>query len=123
MRAVSGSHQMESQSLTKDRSVGARGNAAAKSAKNAGQDKRQTPRLPIERTVHAVLDDGAHMECTLSDVSRSGALLSVDDAEKLPAEFELVLRDDLRKWCRVMRRSEKGVGIKFVAAPQSTPAA
>jgi hypothetical protein len=80
------------------------------------QDKRRTPRLEIERTVHA-LTDATSISCKLSDVSKSGARLTLDAASSLPDEFELLLKDDIRKWCRVMRRSEKHVGIKFIAAP------
>ena len=82
------------------------------------QDKRRTPRLPIERNVHALIGETTQIPCKLSDVSKSGARLTLDAASSLPDEFELLLKDDIRKWCRVMRRSEKHVGIAFIAAPK-----
>jgi hypothetical protein len=91
-----------------------------KPAEEAEDEKRQTPRLPIDRTVRIALGDGTQIACAMSDVSKSGARLGLEDASKLPDEFELMLRDDLRKWCRVMRRSETSVGIKFIATPNKS---
>lgn len=85
------------------------------------QDKRRTPRLDIDRTVQALIG-GTTIACKLSDVSKSGARLSLNSAKSLPDEFELLLNDDIHKWCRVVRRSEKQVGIKFIPAPASAEA-
>jgi hypothetical protein len=90
----------------------------------SAQDKRQTPRLDIEKVVH-ILNGETRIACKLTDVSKSGARLGLDDSAGIPEEFEIVLRDGLRKWCRVMRRSEKQIGIKFIAPPTAktdTPA-
>jgi hypothetical protein len=54
----------------------------------------------------------------LSDVSKTGARVAVADPSALPDEFVLSLKDDLRKWCRIVRRSENHVGVKFIAAPE-----
>ena len=86
----------------------------------AGQDKRNAPRLDVERAVQIISGDAPPIPCSLSDVSRSGARLAVADPKALPDEFMLLFRDDLKKWCRVMRRDAKHVGIKFIPAPQPT---
>jgi hypothetical protein len=93
--------------------------AAAGKGAPSGQDKRNAPRLDVERAVQIIAGDAAPIPCSLSDVSRSGARLLVADPAALPDEFMLLFRDDLRKWCRVMRRDAKHIGIKFIAAPQT----
>jgi hypothetical protein len=85
------------------------------------KDKRNAPRLDLERPVQIVGLNTSPIVCTLSDVSKSGARLAVADPSAVPDEFEIQFKDDLRKWCRVMRRSEKHIGIKFVHRPQPSP--
>lgn len=82
------------------------------------QDKRSAPRREIERTAHIEIASGPPIPCTLSDVSQSGGRLALQDTASLPEEFILALRDDLRRWCRIMRRSDREVGVKFIAAPE-----
>ncbi len=91
----------------------------APSGKTVPNDKRNAPRLDVERAVQIIAGDAPPIPCSLSDVSRSGARLAVDDPKALPDEFMLLFRDDLRKWCRIMRRDAKHIGIKFVAPPES----
>ena len=81
------------------------------------QDKRTTPRREIERNARIEMDGGTTVECTLSDVSQAGAKIAVADFTVVPDVFVLVLRDDLRKWCRVVRRAENFLGVMFIAAP------
>lgn len=87
------------------------------------KDKRNSPRCDLERPVQIVLADGPSITCALSDVSRSGARIYVSDPAALPDEFEIVLKDDIRKWCRVMRRLDKHVGVKFIARSDTAPQA
>ena len=87
----------------------------------APQDKRNAPRLDLERPVQIIAGDAPPIPCSLSDVSKSGARVAVADPAAVPDEFELLLKNDLRKWCKVMRRSETHVGIKFVAPTQPAP--
>jgi hypothetical protein len=91
---------------------------AVASSQQSPQDKRAAPRRGLERQVHIEAADGSSIPCSLSDVSKSGARLAVSDPAALPDEFMLCLKDDLRKWCQVVRRSDKHVGVKFIAAPQ-----
>jgi len=61
----------------------------------------------------------APIACSLADVSALGARLSVDRPAMLPDEFMLVLRKDLRRWCRIKWRSETEVGVEFIAMPDA----
>lgn len=55
--------------------------------------------------------------CTVSDVSESGARLKVDKPDQLPEKFYLLLTTSgkTRRLCRVVWRSKKDAGVKFVA--------
>jgi hypothetical protein len=55
--------------------------------------------------------------CTVLDVSRSGARLSIDDPNALPNEFILELKTDLIRWCRVVWRRNKEVGVEYILRP------
>ena len=81
------------------------------------QDKRATPRREIARTAQIELGDGTALDCTLSDVSQTGARIAIENAATIPDEFVLVLRDDLRKRCRTIRRADNSLGVMFVAPP------
>lgn len=87
---------------------------------SALQDKRRKPRQTIQRTVQAVTvnDTQLAVDCTLLDISQSGARLYSAGAATLPREFVLVLRDDIRKWCRVVRRAKNDIGVRFIEKPQ-----
>jgi methyl-accepting chemotaxis protein len=81
------------------------------------QDKRASPRREIARAARIELGDGTAVECTLSDVSQTGARVAIEDAAAVPDEFVLVLRDDLRRRCRAIRRDDGSLGVMFVANP------
>ena len=83
------------------------------------QDNRATPRREIERTARIELSDGSQVDCTLADVSQAGARIAIGDAAAIPDEFILVLRDDLRRHCRAIRRSGQSLGVMFVANPSA----
>jgi hypothetical protein len=59
----------------------------------------------------------APRSCSVTDVSQSGARLKVDKPDELPEKFFLVLTTTgkTRRLCRVIWRSRKDLGVKFVA--------
>jgi hypothetical protein len=54
--------------------------------------------------------------CTVTDVSESGARLKIDKPDELPEKFILLLttRGTARRLCRVIWRSKKDAGVKFL---------
>jgi hypothetical protein len=57
---------------------------------------------------------GNKIDCTLYDLSTTGAAIEVIDAATIPANFTLVLPDDgLQLSCRVVRRSNFRIGVAF----------
>ncbi len=83
------------------------------------QDKRANPRREITRPARIELGDGTTLDCALSDVSQNGARIALDNAAAVPEEFVLVLRDDLRRHCRAMRRADNSLGVMFIAEPRA----
>ena len=57
---------------------------------------------------------GHKINCTVRDLSTSGAALDVSDPTIVPAKFTLVLLEDgLKLPCRVVRRMDFRIGIAF----------
>ncbi len=79
------------------------------------KDQRRSERRDIDLRVEA----HTPIACSLSDVSNTGARLSLPDPAALPEEFLLLLRDDLRRWCRVKWRSDTQIGVEFVQRPEA----
>jgi hypothetical protein len=56
---------------------------------------------------------GTSIDCTVRNLSDSGALLLVTSSVGVPDEFDLVFDDRSVKRCRVVRRSIDKVGVAF----------
>jgi PilZ domain len=57
---------------------------------------------------------GIKVDCTLSDLSTTGAALDVFDPNRIPANFTLIVKaDGLKLRCRVVRRTEFRLGVAF----------
>ncbi len=79
-------------------------------------DKRRSRRQSIRYSAWIALEDGQLEGCALADASDTGARLEVENAEALPERFELLLSNrDLgpRRFCHVVWRGEKQVGVNF----------
>jgi PilZ domain len=79
------------------------------------KENRTHPRNNIGRPVYIIK---APIRCEMSDISRSGARLSVDDADALPDQFMLYISEKLSRWCRIVWRDQNQVGIEYIASPQ-----
>jgi hypothetical protein len=57
---------------------------------------------------------GGAIDCVIRNLSDTGAALEVESVVGVPAEFTLVVRaDDLARKCRVVRRENKRLGVRF----------
>ena len=54
------------------------------------------------------------VNCVLLDISQTGARLEVPATADLASEFVLVFNDNLQRWCRVVRRTKRDVGVRFI---------
>ena len=57
---------------------------------------------------------GGGIDCTVRNLSDTGAALSVESPVGIPAEFNLVVvSDQVSRMCRVIWRKENRIGIHF----------
>ena len=67
--------------------------------------------------------DRQPLQCMLSDVSKSGAKITLGAAADIPDQFMLLLSADgkTRRKCRVAWREAKRLGVEFLGAPIDSP--
>jgi len=81
-----------------------------------GTKKRET-RKSMHQSGWITLEGGfAARPCVVQDMSTSGAKVTIDDPNTLPAKLKLAFSRDARtgRSCEVVWRRGKSVGIKFV---------
>jgi hypothetical protein len=79
--------------------------------------KKREARKSLRHSAWIILEGGfAARPCVVQDLSTSGAKISVDDANVLPAAFRLAFSRDARtaRNCEVVWRGGKSAGVKFV---------
>jgi hypothetical protein len=73
----------------------------------------------IEQNGRVERYDGSAIECSLADITASGARLRSDQPDLIPNEFMLVIREVLRRRCNVVVRRGNSIGIVFVGLPEN----
>ena len=79
--------------------------------------KKREARKSLRQTGWITFDGGfAARPCVVQDMSATGAKITIDDPNMLPAKLRLALSRDARtgRPCEVVWRRGKSVGIKFV---------
>jgi hypothetical protein len=83
----------------------------------AGVSKKREVRKSLRQPGWVTLDGGfAARPCVVQDMSATGAKITIDDPNMLPAKLRLALSRDARtgRPCEVVWRRGKSVGVKFV---------
>jgi hypothetical protein len=81
-----------------------------------GVAQRRSARERKEQLVRLDFDDGSpSIPGVLSDLSTTGARLSVIAPKQLTERFTLHFPDDTRRRCRLVWRSFKSIGVEFMA--------
>lgn len=77
-------------------------------------EKRTTPRHRVLKA--ATIEFGrAAIDCSIRNISKSGAALDVASPVGIPDTFTLNIPSDKRRFaCRVIYRKEKRIGVAFV---------
>jgi hypothetical protein len=76
-------------------------------------DRRVSPRLRVLKTGRLVLSEKApKLECSIRNLSDSGALLQVSSTFGIPADFDLFIGNE-RRSCRVVWRTDTRLGVAF----------
>jgi PilZ domain len=78
-------------------------------------ERRSVPRTRVLRNAEIFLSDReAVLHCTLLDLTRFGARLSLASTYKIPESFELTFDNGrTRRKCRVVWRTGTRLGISF----------
>jgi hypothetical protein len=79
--------------------------------------KKRDARKSVHQSGWITLDGGfAARPCMVQDMSASGAKITVDDPNVLPARLRLAFSRDARtgRACEVVWRRGKSLGVKFV---------
>ena len=78
-------------------------------------EQRGTPRQKVLKT-GAIEFGGGVIDCTVRNLSASGAALDVVSPVGIPERFTLfVPADDVRKQCKVAWRREGRIGVSFLS--------
>jgi PilZ domain len=83
----------------------------------AGVTKKREARKTLTQPGWITLDGGfAARQCVVQDMSASGAKISIQDPNALPATLRLAFSRDARtgRPCQVVWRRGNSVGVKFV---------
>jgi hypothetical protein len=79
--------------------------------------KKREIRKSVRQSGWLTLEGGfAARQCVVQDMSATGAKITIDDPNMLPAKLRLALSRDARtgRPCEVVWRRGKSVGVKFV---------
>ena len=80
-------------------------------------DKKREKRKSLSQPGWITLDGGfAARQCVVQDMSSTGAKVTIDDHNTLPAKLRLAFSRDARtgRPCEVVWRRGRTVGVKFV---------
>jgi PilZ domain len=83
----------------------------------AGATKKREARKSLRQPGWITLDGGfAVRPCVVQDMSSTGAKITIDDSNMLPAKLRLAFARDARtgRNCEVVWRRGKVLGVKFV---------
>ena len=76
-------------------------------------NKRTTPRQRVLK-VGTIAFTGAAIDCTVRNLSETGAALEVASVVGIPTEFSLVISSDsVNRKCRVVWRKLNRIGVAF----------
>jgi hypothetical protein len=78
--------------------------------KDPFRELRNSPRYELHSLAQVDVPGGAPINCIISDLSASGAKLTIGDHATIPDEFSLVFRRN----CRIVRRFDGQIGVQFV---------
>jgi len=74
-------------------------------------DRRAAPRVRQDTAAHVTMDSGEQLDCSILDISLTGASLEIDPRPSLGAVLVVG-----RMRAKVVRRHEQGVGVVFVGS-------
>lgn len=76
-------------------------------------EHREAARRRILKAGKILLDGGGTIDCTVRNISRTGAALEVASPIGVPDHFRLMIEPGPILTCEVVRRTERRIGIRF----------
>jgi len=84
-----------------------------RSGQTAVDEKRAAPRRRVLKSAFIVLSEKApKLECTLKNISETGAMLQVSTTLGIPHNFDLILEGE-KHHCHSVWRTETSIGVEF----------
>ncbi|HXD44330.1 MAG TPA: PilZ domain-containing protein [Pseudolabrys sp.] len=78
-------------------------------------EKRSNHRLRTFKGGSIIFGVAAAIDCTIRNMSETGAALEVESPVGIPDRFTLLIKPEfLKRDCRVAWRSAKRIGVRFV---------
>ena len=74
------------------------------------RELRKNPRYELHSLAQLDVPGGVPVSCIISDLSASGAKLTIGDHVVIPDEFTLVFRRN----CHIVHRFDGQIGVQFV---------
>ena len=79
----------------------------------AVENKRVAARKRVLKTGYIIISDKApKIECTIRNISETGAFLQVSTTFGIPTNFEIII-EGIRRHCRSVWRTDTKIGIAF----------
>ena len=80
-------------------------------------ETRIAPRRRVLKAGAITFAHGAAIDCTVKNLSATGAALEVESPLGIPSEFVLVVASDsIRRSCHVVWRKERRIGVTFITS-------
>jgi PilZ domain len=86
-------------------------------------ERRQAPRRRVLKAgIVAFNDRFVSVQCTVRDISATGARLRVSGSISAPDKFELIIDiDGMEAHCEVVSRKANEIAVRFVSPPRMLP--
>ena len=84
------------------------------------KEKRRHARREIRLDGIVILPDGRQVNCKLSDISETGALLALETPHEMPHRFMLKIERPVPvyRFCELMRQEGAMIGVHYPNRPQ-----
>lgn len=80
------------------------------------RERRKNPRYTISKNSKILFRNGScQMNCTIIEISNTGARLQPSDAGLLPNEFDLVISPGQQVKCEAVHRTAQEIGVQFIS--------
>jgi len=78
------------------------------------EEYREAPRRRILKPARILMDGGGALDCTVRNLSQTGAALEVATPVGIPPRFVLMIEGGQALSCEIVRRTERRIGIRFL---------